>query len=67
MSRASIPERKKDMITMNRFYFINSERKSPALLRKHHEQSLDFICSFKVKYKRGNCADIYAADSETLR
>ena len=54
-----VPRKEKDMITMNRFDYLNSERHFEAPLKSEKEWSLDFVHSFRVMHIRGNCLDIH--------
>ena len=42
------------MMTINRLYCLNSERKETTFV-KNCDRSFDSIRSFKVKHKRENC------------
>ena len=50
-----IPERKKDMTTMNRFNYLDSERHYEATLDSIKEWGLMFMRSSEIKQIRGNC------------
>lgn len=45
----------KDMVTMNRFEYLDSERHYEAALDSKKEWGLMFIRSSEIKQIRGNC------------
>ena len=50
---ARIPERKKDMMTINCLYYLDSERQTALLCKE--EKGFDLVHSFKVRVKRLDC------------
>lgn len=46
------------MITINRLYYLDSERKLSAALESYKERSFSVVRSSKISNKREDCLDV---------